>query len=149
MDRRGGSAARRKERLLPPTRSPGREPGAFELLTARRDQGSANSRAGLYIPLRFGAAGPCVEMGDTGGRGNAGAAPHGWPRETKEVDMLRRIALPAVLTLVALLSASCAGPMYMGSNTYLGFSVGISNAAPPPRIVFVDEPDRAYVGSSV
>ena len=63
--------------------------------------------------------------------------------------MLRRIALPTALTLVALLSTSCAGPMYAGSNTYLGFSVGISNAPPPPRIVFVDEPDRAYVGSSV
>ena len=58
-----------------------------------------------------------------------------------------RIALSLVL---ALSLSSCAEPMVAGSHTYLGFSLDIRNAPPPPRIVFVDAPERVVVpGSSV
>jgi hypothetical protein len=48
-----------------------------------------------------------------------------------------------------LLALSCS-PYDMGSNTYVGFSIGISNAPPPPRVVFVRQPQVVIVpGTSV
>jgi hypothetical protein len=51
--------------------------------------------------------------------------------------------------LLLLMVLSCS-PYDMGSSTYVGFSIGISNAPPAPRVVFVDQPDVVIVpGSSV
>lgn len=48
-----------------------------------------------------------------------------------------------------LLTLSCS-PYGTGSSTYVGFSIGISNAPPPPRVVFVEQPSVVAVsGSSV
>jgi hypothetical protein len=45
---------------------------------------------------------------------------------------------------------SCAPYDTVGSNTYFGFSVGISSAPPPPRVVFVERPSVMMVpGTSV
>jgi hypothetical protein len=38
-----------------------------------------------------------------------------------------------------LLALSCS-PYETGSSTYFGFSIGYSNAPPPPRVVFVERP---------
>jgi len=41
----------------------------------------------------------------------------------------------AVIALVVVCATSCAPYSQMGGTTYLGFSVGISNAPPPPVLV--------------
>ncbi len=51
--------------------------------------------------------------------------------------MLRRFAW---LMLLVPLAVSCTPAMMMGSRTYLGFSVGIDNAPPPPRVEFEQAP---------
>lgn len=49
-----------------------------------------------------------------------------------------------------LLVLACAPYETVGSRTYLGFSVGVTNAPPPPRVVFVEEPLLMLVpGTSV
>jgi hypothetical protein len=48
-----------------------------------------------------------------------------------------------------LLALSCS-PYDTGSSTYVGFSIGVSNAPPPPRVVFVEPPRFVSVsGTSV
>jgi len=48
------------------------------------------------------------------------------------------------------LALSCAPYQTVGSSTYYGFSIGVSNAPPPPRVVFVEEPSLMLVpGTSV
>ena len=49
-----------------------------------------------------------------------------------------------------LLVLSCSPYDTAGSRTYVGFSIGVSNAPPPPRVVFVERPDVVIVpGTSV
>lgn len=48
------------------------------------------------------------------------------------------------------LALSCAPHETVGPRTYMGFSVGVSNAPPPPRVLFVEEPSLVLVpGTSV
>lgn len=55
------------------------------------------------------------------------------------------IALAALAML-----AGCYPAATAGSRTHFGFSIGITNAPPPPRIVYIREPDVMVVpGSSV
>jgi hypothetical protein len=49
-----------------------------------------------------------------------------------------------------LLSLSCTTSGMYGSDAYLGFSVDISNAPPPPAVVFERDPDLVFLpGNSV
>jgi len=49
-----------------------------------------------------------------------------------------------------LLVLSCAPYETVGSSTYFGFSIGVSSAPPPPRVVFVERPSLVLVpGTSV
>ena len=58
--------------------------------------------------------------------------------------MLRHMLWPLLL-----LSLSCS-PYDTGSSTYVGFSIGVSSAPPPPRVVFVERPSVMIVpGTSV
>jgi hypothetical protein len=50
--------------------------------------------------------------------------------------MLRTLALTAPLFL----ALACAPAATMGTRTHYGFSVGITSAPPPPRLVYVEEP---------
>lgn len=59
--------------------------------------------------------------------------------------MWRRTSFVVLPLLLLLTIASCAGPMAMG-NTYLGFSLDIRSAPPPPRMYFDHDPDRESVG---
>jgi len=66
------------------------------------------------------------------------------PPPLKEEAMTRHVLWPLML-----LALSCA-PLDMGSSTYVGFSLDISSAPPPPRVVFVEQPSVAIIpGSSV
>ncbi|MBI1795880.1 MAG: hypothetical protein HYR74_02400 [Candidatus Eisenbacteria bacterium] len=52
--------------------------------------------------------------------------------------------------LLILLVLSCAPYETVGTRTYFGFSIGIENAPPPPRVIVVDEPSLVAVpGTSV
>lgn len=52
--------------------------------------------------------------------------------------------------LLMLLAVSCAPYDSVGSSTYFGFSIGISNAPPPPQVVFATRPSMVIVpGTSV
>lgn len=67
------------------------------------------------------------------------------PPPPKEEAMPRHMLWPLML-----LALSCAPYDMTGSSTYVGFSIDISNAPPPPRVVFVERPSVAIVpGSSV
>ena len=58
--------------------------------------------------------------------------------------MLRRLLWMSALALV------CAAPAMAETRTYFGFSIGVSNAPPPPRVVFQSQPDIVVVpGSTV
>jgi hypothetical protein len=62
----------------------------------------------------------------------------------KEADMSRHLAWFMLLAL------SCAPYDTVGSSTYFGFSIGIRNAPPPPRVVVVEQPSMVLVpGTSV
>ncbi len=53
---------------------------------------------------------------------------------------------PSVWLLLLLpLTLSCAPPMLMGSHTYLGFSIDLAGAPPPPRVEFAGDPDEDEV----
>ncbi len=62
--------------------------------------------------------------------------------------MLRHLSRIAALFVLALALSSCAEPMAAGSRTYVGFSLDIRSAPPPPRIVFEGEPRRFIVPGS-
>lgn len=52
--------------------------------------------------------------------------------------------------LLMVFTLSCTPYETVGSGTYLGFTVGVANAPPPPRVVFVERPAYAIVpGTSV
>ena len=53
---------------------------------------------------------------------------------------MKRIAL-----WVAILSLAAVAPAFARARTYFGFNIGISNAPPPPAVVFDDEPDFVVV----
>jgi hypothetical protein len=56
----------------------------------------------------------------------------------------------SLMAALAILSLSCAPVIAGETRTYFGFSVGISNAPPPPRLAFVREPEVIVVpGTSV
>ncbi len=61
----------------------------------------------------------------------------------------RSFAIVATL-LCVLFATSCASGYYTSgqTRTYLGFSIGIESAPPPPRIVFVEEPRYVAVEES-
>ena len=44
----------------------------------------------------------------------------------------------------AMLAVALATPAMARTQTYFGFQIGISNAPPPPRTVFYDEPSEIY-----
>lgn len=54
----------------------------------------------------------------------------------------RGIVVAALSLLVAHATASCAPMLYTGggTQTYLGFTIGVSSAPPPPRLVFRGRP---------
>ncbi len=54
--------------------------------------------------------------------------------------MSRRSMWPLMLLVL-----SCSPYDTVGSSTYFGFSIGISNAPPPPRVVFVERPSVVLV----
>ena len=56
---------------------------------------------------------------------------------------LKRSAAWAALFLMV---QSCAAPLEAGSTTYFGFSIGVNNAPPPPRVVVVERPQAIAVG---
>jgi len=61
----------------------------------------------------------------------------------------RRINMRRVVMAIALASlAACAPEAAVASRSYLGFSIGISNAPPPPRIMVVEEPQLERVPST-
>ena len=45
------------------------------------------------------------------------------------------------LVFAAPLALSCAPMVMDGSSTYFGFTLGVESAPPPPRVVFVREPE--------
>ena len=55
---------------------------------------------------------------------------------------MKRIIGGLVTLLVAL------APTVSQASTYFGFQIGISNAPPPPRVVFYDEPEVVLVPNS-
>ena len=57
---------------------------------------------------------------------------------------MRRVLI--ALGLVSL--AACAPEAAVGSRTYFGFSIGISSAPPPPRVVVVEQPVMERVPST-
>jgi hypothetical protein len=59
--------------------------------------------------------------------------------------MWRRTSSVVLPLLLLLTIASCAGPMAEGTTTYLGFSIGIHSAPPPPRLRFESEPERESI----
>ena len=59
---------------------------------------------------------------------------------------ISRISSAAALLIVILSATSCAPAYSSGtSHTYLGFSIGVSNAPPPPRLAFYGYPHRERV----
>jgi len=57
---------------------------------------------------------------------------------------------PIIWLSLLLLAVSCAPYDSVGSSTYFGFSIGIANAPPPPRVMFVERPAMVIVpGTSV
>jgi hypothetical protein len=56
----------------------------------------------------------------------------------------RVVRWAAVLVLVQI----CATPLEAGAGTYLGFTIGVNNAPPPPRVVVVDQPEVVLVPST-
>jgi len=68
---------------------------------------------------------------------------------------MRRISAVSIaaVSLVVALSASACAPGYYSrgsSSTHMGFSVGVSNAPPPPRLYFRSEPRfRMTISSGV
>jgi hypothetical protein len=52
-----------------------------------------------------------------------------------------------VVAVICLLVLGCE-PAMLGSSTYFGFAVDITNAPPPPRVVLVDEPIVETVSGS-
>jgi hypothetical protein len=70
-----------------------------------------------------------------------------WAPAAEEVAMLR-LSLCSLMVL----ALACAPYETVGTRTYLGYSVGVSNAPPPPsyQVVFVQEPSLMLVpGTSV
>jgi hypothetical protein len=53
--------------------------------------------------------------------------------------MIRKIVLSGVLALALAVPASAR------TQTYFGFQIGIGNAPPPPRVVFVQEPQMVFI----
>jgi len=61
-----------------------------------------------------------------------------------------RRAIGIALMFLMLLTAGACAPGMVGTTTYYGFSVDVRSAPPPPRVVWVREPDVVLVpGSSV
>jgi hypothetical protein len=56
-------------------------------------------------------------------------------------DMTKRAIVTSLLTFS--LALALAPPA--GANTYYGFTVGVSNAPPPPRLVLVERPEFVAV----
>jgi hypothetical protein len=52
-----------------------------------------------------------------------------------------KLVLWISLAVIGLANYSCAAPAY----TEYGFSIGVTNAPPPPRVVFVEEPEIVVV----
>jgi hypothetical protein len=60
------------------------------------------------------------------------------------------VGFSAALFVLAALASGCAPALYSGgsSQTYMGFSIGVSNAPPPPRVYYRSEPRFLFVVSS-
>lgn len=52
------------------------------------------------------------------------------------------------LSVLMLLALSCTPYESVGSSTYFGFSLGVSSAPPPPRVVLVERPALMVVPST-
>ena len=55
---------------------------------------------------------------------------------------MKRLTLSSIALALALGSAA---PALANGNTYFGFQIGISNAPPPPRVVYAAPPVMTYV----
>src|SRR5213083_1475565 len=49
---------------------------------------------------------------------------------------------------LAVVALAFAVPAFAGARTYFGFQIGVSNAPPPPRVVFAEPPPVYYVPQS-